>query len=58
MARGRVDCAMRARARCVGIASLRLEPDGTLSVSQYDGGRRCRFSQRRGDPAKRRAPGT
>jgi hypothetical protein len=58
MARGRVDCAMRARARCVGIASLRQEPDGTLSVWQYDGGRRCRFSQRRGDPAKRRAPGT
>jgi DNA-binding beta-propeller fold protein YncE len=53
MTAGRIDCAMRAgkRRRCVGIASLRVERDGTLSVWQYDGGRRCRFSRRSGEPA-------
>jgi hypothetical protein len=43
MARGRVDCAMRQPRRCAGIATVRIRPDGTLSVAQYDGGRRCRF---------------
>jgi hypothetical protein len=58
MATGRIDCAMRERRRCVGIASLRVERDGTLSVWEYDGGRRCRFSIRRGEPAARRPVGS
>jgi hypothetical protein len=55
---GRVDCAMRTdRGRCAGIASLRVERDGTLTLWSYDGGRRCRFDRARGEPPTRRGPG-
>jgi hypothetical protein len=53
MAPGRVDCAMFQRRRCAGIASLEVRPDGSLLLTAYDGGRRCRP---RLDPGRTRVP--
>ena len=42
VARRRVDCALLARRRCAGVATVRVRPDGTLSLARYKGNRRCR----------------